>query len=188
MPDGILADATCPWWLLPTFDNPLRRRIHPAARILSEFVRSGDTVLEPGCGKGYFTMALAHQVGPSGRILAIDLQEKMLSGLRRRAIQHGLSERVETKLCGPDRLGVTGPVDFALGFWMVHEVADREGFLREIRDALRPGGKFLVAEPRIHVSRSNFERTLAIARDLGFEVEPGPRISLSRSVVLAKLH
>lgn len=186
MSTGILAEATCPWWLLPTFDNPLRRWIHPPERILTEFVRPGDTVLEPGCGQGYFTMALARLAGPTGQIVAVDLQERMLAGLRRRAARHGLSERIKPTLCGPDRMGVAGPVDFALGFWMVHEVDDRKGFLGEVRDALRPGGRFLVVEPRVHVSRSNFERTLAIARELGFGIEPGPDVRLSRSAVLVK--
>ncbi|MBK8800515.1 MAG: methyltransferase domain-containing protein [Fibrobacteres bacterium] len=187
MQDGICAEITCPWWLLPTFDNPLRRWLHPTQQILSPWVQPGDVVLEPGCGMGYFTVALARLVGPQGRILAVDLQPRMLQGLAVRARKAGMLERIEAMVCPPDRMGVTETVDFALAFWMVHEVSDREGFLTEIHGALRSGGRLLVAEPRVHVTASNFQRTLDIAQRLGFEVVERPKIGFSRAVVLAKV-
>jgi ubiquinone/menaquinone biosynthesis C-methylase UbiE len=186
MSDGLLAEATCPWWLIPTFDNPLRRWLHPAQRLLAPLVNEGDRVLEPGCGMGYFTLALARLVGPSGKVLALDIQAKMLQGVTFRAKRAGLSERIETQLCEPTRLAVTGPVDFALAFWMVHEVSHREQFLADIRDALRPGGKLLVVEPKIHVSGSNFDRTLSLAEGLGLVPELGPAVRLSRSALFTR--
>jgi ubiquinone/menaquinone biosynthesis C-methylase UbiE len=186
MRDGICAEVTCPWWLLPTFDNPLRRWIHPAERILSPWVNPGETVLEPGCGMGYFTIPLARLVGSQGRVIAVDLQERMLQGVAVRARRAGMSERIQAQRCQPDRLGVVGPVDFAMAFWMVHEVSDRGAFLAEIHGLLRRKGRFLVAEPRIHVTAANFQRTLDIARSVGFEVVERPKIGFSRAVVLAK--
>ena len=85
---------TCPWWLLFTFDNPLRKLIHDPIKILSPFVESGDTVLDVGCGMGYFSLGLAELVGEKGKVIAADLQPQMLAGLSKRAASAGLDERI----------------------------------------------------------------------------------------------
>jgi len=71
----------CPWWLCFTFDNPLRRLIHDPESILGSYVRYGDTVLDIGPGMGYFTIPLAGLVGPSGLVIAADVQQRMLDAL-----------------------------------------------------------------------------------------------------------
>ena len=63
---------TCPWWLLFTFDNPLRRLVHNPQEILRPYVERGDTVLDVGCGMGSFTLGLAELVGKDGRVIAAD--------------------------------------------------------------------------------------------------------------------
>jgi hypothetical protein len=54
-----------------------------------------------------------------------------------------------------------------------------------MKSLLRPEGKFLVAEPAIHVTRVRFERTLKIAGEAGFTVEETPKISMSHTAVLS---
>ena len=49
------------------------------------------TVLEPGPGMGFFTLELARIVGPEGRVVAVDVQPKMVEGLQKRARRAGLS-------------------------------------------------------------------------------------------------
>jgi ubiquinone/menaquinone biosynthesis C-methylase UbiE len=56
------------------------------------------TVLEPGPGMGFFTLELARRVGDAGRVVAVDIQPKMLSVLQRRAAKTGLQNRIETRL------------------------------------------------------------------------------------------
>ena len=68
----------CPWWLCYSFDNPLRRLIHNPQRILSPYIKQGMTVLDAGCGMGYFSIGMAKMVGDSGKVIAVDLQQKML--------------------------------------------------------------------------------------------------------------
>lgn len=188
MSDGLCAEITCPWWILPTFDNPLRRLVHPAERILAPFVREGERVLEPGCGGGYFTIPLARLVGATGSVTAVDLQQSMLEIVARRAVRQGVSDRIHLSRCEPRTLGLgeEGVFDFALAFWMVHEVSDRESFLREIHNALRPEGRLLIVEPRIHVSKANFDRTAEIAWNVGFRIDPGPSVRFSRSMMLVR--
>ncbi|CAG0993833.1 demethylmenaquinone methyltransferase / 2-methoxy-6-polyprenyl-1,4-benzoquinol methylase [Anaerolineales bacterium] len=177
---------TCPWWLLFTFDNPLRRLVHDPLKILSPFVKPGDTVLDVGCGMGYFSLGLAKLVGEKGKVIAADLQPQMLAGLLKRAKTAGLESRIQPQLSQPDRIGVNEPVDFALAFWMVHEVRGRREFLKEVHGLVKPGGKFLIVEPVIHVSGADFEQTIALSREIGFKATVKPRVAASRSILFEK--
>jgi SAM-dependent methyltransferase len=134
---------------------------------------------------GHFSLGLARLVGDEGTVIAADVQEKMLAKTDARARRAGLSCRIKVHPCGAREIGVgVGVVDFVLAFWMVHEVPAPAGFLRELRACLRPGGKILVAEPRLHVSSGAFRRTIEVARGAGLRVCATPRVALSRSVVL----
>ena len=86
----------------------------------------------------------------------------------------------------PDRLGVDAKVDFVLAFMMVHEVPDARRLLSEIHGCLKPGGKLLVAEPRVHVRRWTFNATVATAVDLGLKLLDQPHVRLCRAVVFDK--
>jgi len=174
----------CPWWFCFTFDNPVRRLFHKPEDLLKPFLREGDRAIDIGPGMGYFTVPAAKLVGPDGRVTAIDVQEKMLSALVARAERRGVAGRIQACLGTRESLGKHEPADFILAFWMVHEVPDRRRLLSEIRDLLKPGGRFLLVEPKIHVGRKDFEATIGAAEALGFAVLEKPRIRLSRSALL----
>jgi len=178
-------EHTCPWWLCFTFDNPVRRLIHNPEQILGGLIRPGQTVADIGCGMGYFAIPMARLVGESGRVIAIDLQTKMLDALKRRAARWNLQDRIHYHLAQPERIGLAEPVDFALAFWMVHEVQDPEAFLAEIKEMLKPDGHFLLVEPKIHVSQAHFHETVEIARSVGLEPAATPGVSISRAVLFA---
>lgn len=179
---------TCPWWLGYFLLNPLRRLAQEPSGILRPFVRPGTLVVEPGCGMGFFTLDLVRMVGPQGRVVAIDLQEKMLAGLRRRAAHAGLEGRIDARLAQPDRLGIAdlaGQVDLVLAFYVVHEVREPAAFFAEIAAALKPDGALLVVEPPLHVSRAAFEASLVVAEQAGLRVEARPRIGPNKVALLA---
>ncbi len=183
-----MSERVCPWWLGWFLASPIRKLWQDPARILAPYVRSGMTVLEPGPGMGFFTLELARRVGPTGRVVAVDLQPRMLAGLRRRAERAGLGDRVTARLAGKDSLGVedlAGRVDFVLAFAVVHEMPDVGRFFADVRAALAPGGKVLVAEPSGHVTPPDFEASLAAAVRAGLRREPGPPIAGSRTALLA---
>jgi ubiquinone/menaquinone biosynthesis C-methylase UbiE len=186
MPDESEATFTCPWWLLFTFDNPLRKWIHDPKKILGPFVHTGDRVLDVGCGMGYFSLGLAELVGEGGRVIAADLQPQMLAGLVKRAKRAGLQGRIQPHPCAPEKIGAAGPLDFALAFWMVHEVRARQAMLQEVYDLLKPGGHFLIVEPLIHVSGADFKRTEALGQTVGFKIMDRPRVNASRAIYLVK--
>ena len=78
------SNFTCPWWLLFTFDNPLRRMIMNPHKLLRPFVTPGDTILDAGCGMGFCSLELARLTGEKGKVIAADLQMKMLKGLEKK--------------------------------------------------------------------------------------------------------
>src|SRR5512133_3839237 len=121
----------CPWWLGYLLVSPLRRLVHDPAALLAPLVREGMTVLEPGPGMGFFTLEAARRVGPRGRVVAVDLQPRMLAALRRRAERAGLADRIEAREARPDALGVedlAGTVDLVLALLVVHELPDEGRF------------------------------------------------------------
>ena len=174
----------CPWWLCFTFDNPLRRLIHDPESILGSYVRSGDTVLDVGPGMGYFTIPLAGLVGPSGLVIAADVQQGMLDALLRRARRRGIADRIQTHLTSPESIEIHQKVDFVLAFWIVHEVSDQDRFFKQVKDILKPSRCLLLAEPVIHVTRRMFSRTLDAAKEMGLTVIENPRIAFSHSALL----
>jgi ubiquinone/menaquinone biosynthesis C-methylase UbiE len=160
---------TCPWWFTWTFDNPLRRLVHDPRRMLEPYVVPGSRVADIGCGMGYFTVELARAVGPAGNVQAVDMQPPQLRVAERRCRRAGVAERVRFIEATAESLELTGPVDFVLAFWMVHEVGGRAGFFDQLRVATEPGARVLVAEPMFHVSREAVEAELALAAAHGFD-------------------
>jgi ubiquinone/menaquinone biosynthesis C-methylase UbiE len=180
---------TCPWWFGYFLLNPMRRLAQRPARVLRPFVRPGMLVVEPGCGMGFFTIDLVQMVGPEGRVVAIDLQEKMLAGLRRRAARAGLEGRIDIRRARPDGLGIAdlaGQVDLVLAFYMVHELPQPAAFFAEIAAALKADGAVLVAEPPLHVSRAAFEVSLVVAERAGLRVARRPRIGPNKVALLVR--
>lgn len=181
--------SVCPWWLGPLLANPLRRLVQDPGPLLAPLVAEGMLVLEPGPGMGFFTLEAARRVGDSGRVVAVDLQPRMLAGLRRRAERAGLAARVETRAARPDSLGVgdlAGRVDLALALLMVHELPDAGRFFAELGAAVKPGGRVLFVEPRGHVSPAAFEASLAAAARAGFRRGPGPAFWRSHTALLER--
>jgi ubiquinone/menaquinone biosynthesis C-methylase UbiE len=176
---------TCPSWLSFSLDNPIRRRLQDPEAILSPHVRPGMTAIDIGCGLGYFTAAMARLAGPPGRVIAVDLQDTMLDRARARAGRDGVADRITFVKCGPEDLMVRDRADFVLAFWMVHEVRDREIFMRQVREIMKPGGRFLFVEPKLHVSRRQFEKSSAIAGSAGLAQVEVPFVRFSRAALFS---
>lgn len=184
-----MAERICPWWMGYLLASPIRRWWEKPEEVLGPYLTSGSTALDVGCAMGFFSLPMAELVGPSGRVICVDLQERMIRSLRKRAARAGVSDRIETRVCSAGSLGLRdleAEIDFALAYAVVHEVPDAAPFLAEIADALAPGGRFLIAEPRGHVSEKALEGTTATARRAGLSVVDRPDVKRSRSVLLEK--
>jgi SAM-dependent methyltransferase len=184
-----MARHVCPWWIGYFLISPLRRWLMDPDKVLAPYVEAGATVLEPGPGMGFFTLALARRVGIRGRVVALDVQKKMLDRLLDRAAQAGVDKRIEARLVRPESLGTAdleGRVDFVLACAVVHEMPSSATFFREAAAALKPGGRMLLAEPAWHVKAERFAAELEDAARAGLQVVERPRIGRSHSALLAK--
>ena len=183
-----MAGHVCPpsvgYWLL----NPFRKLLESPKKLLGPFISEGMIVLEPGPAMGFFTLPLARMVGPKGKVVAVEVQQKMLDVLEKRARKAGLRGRIDTRLAEND-LGVSdlaGQVDFAAALHVVHEVPDQSAFFQDVFAALKPGGKLLIVEPKGHVTPEAFDKTLDKAKSAGFVPADLPGKIGRRSALLSK--
>ncbi|MBI9096812.1 MAG: class I SAM-dependent methyltransferase [Sphaerochaeta sp.] len=179
----------CPAQHAGMLDNGLRRLIHPGDKFLSPFINKGDLILDLGCGPGSFTNILAQLTGETGRVIAVDLQKKMLETMETKMRMLGLFERVESHLCCNNSLmlqNYEGEADFALAFWMIHEAPDVGNLLSEVYEALRFSGTLLCSEPVFHVSKELFKEMIGIGEEIGFSSREVEGIRFSRSILFTK--
>lgn len=189
MAEGSQKKHMCPWWLGYVLLIPFRRFAQDPQNILSPFVREGMMVLEVGPGMGYFTLTLARLVGASGKVICVDVQEKMLGALQRRAKRAGLYDRISAVLADEGSLRLerfAGKVDFAIAFAVAHEVPDQARLFEQTAQSLRPGAVLLFSEPTGHVTPEGFQKSVAIARSKGFEETNQLHIKRSLTVLLRK--
>lgn len=176
----------CPVERAGFLDGKLRRWFHDPGRIIGSFVKEGMTVLDMGCGPGFFTLPMAQRVGDSGRVFACDLQQGMLDRVAEKLDGSQLKKRIILHVCEADRIGLSETFDFVLAFYMVHELPDVQGFFNELIGCVRPGGKVLMVEPKFHVSRGSFRKSILVAEQAGFVAVDHPGFFLSRVVLLVR--
>ena len=185
-----MSHRVCPWWVGYILASPIRSWMgQDAAQIVGPFIKPGMVVLEPGPGMGFFTLEMARRLGNSGRVVAVDIQPRMLKSLTRRAAQRGLAARIETRLATPDSLNVgdlTGNVDFVLAFAVVHEMPSAAHFFQQAAKTMKPGARLLFAEPRGHIKPEQWNEELRLASEAGLERIENLEIPRSNSVILQK--
>jgi len=176
----------CPAGQVGLMDNIFRTWIHNPRKMFGNHVSHGMHVLDLGCGGGFTSIGMAKLVGEAGHVTSVDLQQEMLDFARKRAHKAGVSERITFHRCGRNSIGLESEYDFAVAFYMVHEVPDRMSFLSEVHSLLKPGGRFFIAEPTHHVRKDSFEKMVKMASDIGFKIIAEPKVSFSYTVVLEK--
>jgi predicted SAM-dependent methyltransferase len=113
----------------------------------------------------------------------------MIGSLKRRAARAGLSEHIDARVCSSRSLEIhdlAGEVDLALAFHVVHEVSDVSRLMTEVHRTLKPEGRLFVAEPRGHVSASEYESTEAAVQRAGFVIADRPTLKRDRATVFVK--
>jgi len=178
-------NRVCPVELAASLDNKIRRWLQNPREILAPYVKEGMTVLDIGCGPGFFSIEMAKMVGTSGKVISADLQEGMLEKLGGKIRGTELEQRINRVRCDQDKINISEKVDFILAFYMVHEVPDKNSLFKQLRDILNERGELLLIEPKLlHVSRKAFEVTTKVAENNGFKIYQGPKLRFSWSAVL----
>ncbi len=179
-------NRVCPVEKAGHLDSRFRRWLQDPSKILKPYVKEAMTVLDLGCGPGFFSIDMARMVGKSGRVIASDLQAGMLARLKAKIQGTELEKRITLHRCEQNRIGLSEKVDFVLAFYVVHEIVNQQVFFTELASILKPAGQVLVVEPPLHVSKSAFLKTISKARGAGFKNERGPKVIFGKTVTLRK--
>jgi len=173
----------CPHQIGFMLDNWLRRLIQNPRKIVGEYISNGATVIDMGCGPGFFTIDMSKMVGENGRVIAIDIQEHMLLKVKKKAEKHGVSDRMEFHQCESDTIGLNKKADFILAYYMIHETPSPKRFFTELKAMLKDNGKLLVVEPKLHVGKKQFEAMLMKAEEVGLKFIDSPKGKGGRSAL-----
>ncbi|MGD2178093.1 MAG: class I SAM-dependent methyltransferase [Anaerolineae bacterium] len=132
--------------------NARRRERWDPLRFLARLnMRAGQTVLDLGCGPGFWTLPLAEIVGPSGTVWALDVSQEMLDALAARhpPPQVRLLRGELPAIDLPDAADSRHPgVDWIWAAFVFHEVEPAERLAAEMRRVTRPGGRVAVLDWR----------------------------------------
>ncbi|HCY86997.1 MAG TPA: SAM-dependent methyltransferase, partial [Desulfobacteraceae bacterium] len=167
-------------------DNHIRRWFQNPKKITGPYVGEGDTVVDLGCGPGFFSIDMAQMVGEQGQVFSVDLQEEMLSKVAYKSALKKLTGIIRPHQCTQKGIGLPDTIqaDFILAYYMVHETLDHEAFLSEVKTILAPDGRLLIVEPPIHVSSEKFREITRAALNAGFEIIDRPKGKGGKSLLL----
>jgi ubiquinone/menaquinone biosynthesis C-methylase UbiE len=181
-----MIDHTCPAFISFILDNKIRKRLHDPNKVFSSYLNYGDTGIDLGCGPNFFTIPMSKIVGNKGRIIAVDLQQKMLDKMLLNASMSGIHQNIIPIQCSQTDINVNQKADFALVFWMLHELGNKSSLLQQLYSILKPGGYILISEPKLHTSKKYFSEIKNMALGIGFKIHSEPAIIISRSIVFTK--
>jgi len=165
-------------------EGPFRRLIQNPVKIVGRYVRPGMTIVDLGCGTGYFTFEMAGLAGPTGKVIAADVQDGMLEILRRKLEGDEMRQNIMIHKCGENHLGLTEKVDFILAFYAFHEMEYIDEIIPELKGLLKPEAEILIAEQKFHVPKHAFDTLVRKMADNGFVICERPGIFFSRAVVM----
>lgn len=111
-------------------------------------LKEGMTVADVGCGNGYHALEMAKLVGEKGKILCVDIQQKMLDLLKKRAEKEGIKNYELIKGKYTDPMLPEGKVDLILLVDAYHEFTDPENMLKKMRESLSEKGVLALVEFR----------------------------------------
>lgn len=161
-----------PTWAasLLAFTPPTQRR---AIESMLDQLRlePGMRVLDAGAGPGRISLPAAQRVAPRGEVVALDLRRELLYQLNERALRSGIINihTVQGSLGeGPPERAA---FDRALLVSVLGEVPDQAAALRDLYDALKPGGVLAIGEGRLDPHFQRLPAVIELASEVGFEVD-----------------
>jgi len=164
-----LARRPCPPWPGFLIENPYTDVVAGAARLVERAgIAAGMRVLDAGCGPGRVTIEAAARVGPAGRVVALDVQARMLDRLRRRVAAAGVANVDARRGSLGDGTLPADLFDIAMLADVLGEVPDPSAALRDLHRALRPGGVLSVTDVLPNPMYVSLARVRTLARRAGF--------------------
>jgi len=185
-PAAVMSYHSADW-----LDRPGREELEKPDVVLAAMeLRPGQVVAEIGAGTGFFSRRIAKAVGPTGKVLANDIQPEMLELLKKNAARDGLTNVVPTLGSETDPKLPPGGVDRILLVDVYHEFQKPQEMLDKIKEALAPGGTVTLVEYRgegTTASHINKEHRMTSEQVLG-EWQPAGFLLLNQIETLPSQH
>jgi ubiquinone/menaquinone biosynthesis C-methylase UbiE len=161
--------SPCPAALSFVVHNPIRERyMRPVLERVG--MQPGERVLELGPGPGVFTLPAARRIGPTGRLLAVDIQASMIAQVQQRVREAGL-DNVETHVASAYELPLAdSSADRAFLITVLPEIPDRRRALAELHRVLKPGGVLSITEEFLDPDYLLAGETIALVQGAGFSL------------------
>jgi len=140
-----LANRTADEWIA-TLDSPTRVQGLKVFETVAKLgIKPGDMVADIGAGSGVFTLPLSPKVKPSGKVYAVDLDEKLLEHIMETATEQGIVNIVPVKGDFDDPL-LPDNIDLAFINDVLHHIEHRAEYLKNLAAYLKPGGRIAVID------------------------------------------
>jgi ubiquinone/menaquinone biosynthesis C-methylase UbiE len=176
----------CPLFMAGILDSKLRRFLFNPNKILKPYINKNMTALDIGCGPGVYTIEIAKLLEGTGKVVAVDLQEGMLEIIKKKIIGKSYESNIILHKCLQDKININGNYDFALMFYVVHEVPSKANLFNEILPLINKNGLLMIVEPKL-ISSKDFNEMINVIKENGFEEYNRLKITLSRGIVLKKM-
>jgi len=158
-----------PHFMIHLIDNPFRRMVQPLHKKPERLgIKLGMTVLEIGPGSGTYTLAAAKTVGPQGKIIAIDIEDRVVQHIQRRIVKTGVTN---IEVLQGDAQSLDFPpatFDAIYAITVFGEIPDRGKALAEFQRVLVPGGTLALSEFYLDPDSQPPKRLRAECEDAGF--------------------
>lgn len=128
-------------------DDPKRDAYQKPHEVITALkLKEGEVIADIGAGSGYFTFRLAHHVGDTGRVYAVDVSPEMVVHLNRRVREVQLKNVVTILAAPDDPLLADASIDrfFICDTW--HHIENHDHYLALLKKRLKPGGEIVMVD------------------------------------------